>query len=117
MKMNNSSFAKSCIYALSLVAVAVITLTGIKVIPKGIKYNVKETQANMSVNTQTNVSAGKYEIRSFGKKICVVLDGNIMYELDITTDSVSEFDRNLLKDGITLKDENELYSLKEYLES
>ena len=45
------------------------------------------------------------------------LDGRVLYEMEIRTRQLSDYDKQRLIEGITVFDENELIIMREYLES
>ncbi len=109
-------FVKTILYACILITVTMLTFMGIKVIPHGVSYTVKEEQTSVKAQAQEKEPI-VYTVKSVGNRICVFVGSRVLYELNVRTEDISEYDRQRLRNGIVITDEFELYTMKEHLES
>lgn len=117
MKFNKNSIVSPLKYAVLLALAIIITFTGLRIIPGAVSYSTEEKNVTTQIKHIKADTVRNYTLKSVGEKICVMLDGEVLYELSVTTKDISEHDKLCLKDGITITDENEMIALREYLES
>ena len=116
-KMNNKTVLRGAVCFAIFVMAVLVTFAVIREIPGGIKYTVKQPSETEEKNVNENKMSNSYIIKSVGDKVCVYLDGKVLYELETRTRQLSDYDKQRLIEGITVFDENELIIMREYLES
>lgn len=117
MKFNKNSIVSPLKYAVILALATIITFTSLRIIPGVVSYSAEEKNVTTQIKHIKADIVRNYTLKSVGEKICVMLDGEVLYELSVTTKDISENDKLRLKEGITIDDESELIAIREYLES
>ncbi len=110
------------VYGFAAVLSAIIVFTGVKVIPKGVIYTVKQQGSSdnsrvMSASVEQAPQQIIYTVQTVDNKVLVFYDGAVVKEIYVNTANLSRLDRQRLANGITVYSDNELLVLTEYLES
>ena len=110
------------VYGFAAVLSAIIVFTGVKVIPKGVIYTVKQQGSSdnsrvMSASVEQAPRQIAYTVQAVDNKVLVFYDGAVVKEIYVNTANLSRLDRQRLANGITVYSDNELLVLTEYLES
>ena len=116
-KLYNKTVLRGAVCSVIFVLAVLVTFAVIRKIPGGIKYTVKQPSVTEETGVKEKNVSNIYTIKSVGDRVCVYLDGKVLYELETRTRQLSDYDKQRLIEGITVFDENELIIMREYLES